>query len=241
MNNTMVSVIIVNYNGKTYLEECLKSLSKISYNEYEVILVDNNSEDSSVEFVKANYPEVRIIKLDQNYGFAEPNNLGAKNAKGDLLLFLNNDTLVTPDFLTELVKMTSDPKIAIFQSLLLKPNGDVDSSGDFVNTLGIAYSSKTKPTEPKTILSGRGAAIMIRKNKFWELGGFDQNYFASLEDVDLGWRAWIMGYKVVLVPSSIVYHKGGQTVNRLDSVIRFHGVKNTLLLILANFELRLII
>lgn len=242
INSTMVSIIIVNYNGKIDLEECLKSLSGINYKEYEVILVDNHSEDGSVEFVKVNYPEVKITKLDKNYGFAEPNNLGAMVAKGDLLLFLNNDTIVTPYFLTELVKVANaDPKTTIFQSLLLKLNGDVDSSGDFVNTLGIAYNSKNMPTEPKLILSARGAAMMIRRSEFWELGGFDKNYFASLEDVDLGWRAWIFGYKSVLVPNSIVYHKGGQTVNRLDSVIRFNGVKNTLLLILVNFELTLVL
>jgi len=233
----LVSVIIVNYNGKSYLEECLASLMKIDYKNYEIILVDNNSTDTSVEYVKNTYPAITIIKLNNNYGFAEPNNIGAKNAKGEFLLFLNNDTEVNPDFIDELVNvLKKDPKIAICQSLLLKPNGEVDSSGDFIDTLGRAYSSKNKVNEVKKILSARGASMMVRKDSFWDLGGFDKKFFASFEDVDLGWRAWIWGYKIVVVPNSIVYHKGGQTVKKQLSNVRFHGVKNSLVIRLTNFE-----
>jgi len=232
----IVSIIIVNYNGKDYLEKCLESLTKIDYKDYEIILVDNNSTDESIEFVKNTYPSITIIKLNKNYGFAEPNNIGAKNANGDLLLFLNNDTTVEPNFITEMVKvLKQDPKIAICQSLLLKPNDEVDSSGDFVDTLGRAYSTRKKLTDVREILSARGAAMMVRKDSFWDLEGFDKNFFASYEDVDLCWRAWIWGYKVVLVPNSIVYHKGGQTVQNLSEV-RFHGVKNSMIIRMVNFE-----
>jgi len=236
-NTPIVSIIIVNYNGKKHLEKCLKSIMKISYPNPEIILVDNNSTDDSIEFVKNTYPSVIIIKLDNNYGFAEPNNIGAKNAKGDFFLFLNNDTEVDPNFVGEMVKvLQQDSKIAICQSLLLKPNGEVDSSGDFIDTLGRAYSSKDKVSEVKKILSARGASMMIRKESFWDLGGFDKKFFASYEDVDLGWRAWIWGYKIVIVPNSVVYHKGGQTVKQNLQEVRFHGVKNSLVFRLANFE-----
>ena len=236
-NQNFVSIIIINYNGKKYLEKCLKFLETIEYENYEIILVDNNSTDDSVEFVKNSYPSIIIIKLDNNYGFAEPNNIGAKNAKGNFLLFLNNDTEVTPNFVTELVKAAkTDKQIAICQSLLLKPNGEIDSSGDFLDTLGRAYSSKIKPKSIKEILSARGASMLVKREIFENLGGFDKEYFASFEDVDLGWRCWIAGYKVIVVPSSIVYHSGGQTIKELSSVMSFHGVKNTLLLRLVNFE-----
>ncbi len=237
MDNPLVSVIIVNYNGKRHLEKCLESLMNVDYEKCEVILVDNNSTDNSVEFVKNVYPSVIIIKLDNNYGFAEPNNIGAKNAKGELLLFLNNDTVVNPNFIREMVKvLNQDSEIAICQSLLLKPNGEVESSGDFIDILGRAYMSKEKETKVKEILSARGASMMVRKKMFWELGGFDKNFFASFEDIDLSWRAWIWGYKIVLVPNSIVYHTGGQTVQLLTPEIKFHGVKNNLVLCLTNFE-----
>jgi len=233
----LVSVIIVNYNGKFHLEQCLESIMKIDYTNFEIILVDNNSVDDSIEYVKNNYPSVMIIKLDNNYGFAEPNNIGAKNAKGDLLLFLNNDTIVTPNFISELVSaMEKDPKIVIAQSLLMKPNGDIDSSGDFIDVFGRAYSSRIKTDNTRLILSARGASMMVRKKIFFDLDGFDKNFFASFEDVDLGWRACICGYKVVLVPSSVVYHKTGSTIMEIAKEIQFHSVKNSLVLRLVNFE-----
>jgi len=235
--NPLVSIIIINYNGRSYLEECLESLMEINYSNFEVILVDNNSEDDSIEFVKNNFPSVIILKLSKNYGFAKPNNIGAKIAKGDFLLFLNNDTIVTPNFITELVQVSlQDKQIAVLQSLLLKSENEVDSSGDFIDVLGRVYSSKVIPVGVKPILSARGASMMVRKDAFWKLGGFDEKFYVSYEDVDLGWRAWLIGYKVVIVPNSIVYHKGGKTVEKLKSKIQFHSVKNSLLLRTINFE-----
>lgn len=236
-SQTQVSVIIVNLNGKSLLEECLKSLMKVNYTNFEIILVDNNSTDQSVEFVKQTYPSVIIIKLDKNRGYAESNNIGAKNSKGEFLLFLNNDTVVTPNFITELVNvMNSDPKIVICQSFLLKSKDIVDSSGDFIDSIGVAYSSNEKITDIKEILSARGASMLAKKNVFEKLGGFDEQFYVSFEDVDLGWRAWIMGYKVVVVPKSIVYHLGGKTVNKMESLIAFHGIKNQLAMKITNFE-----
>ena len=238
MNETpLVSIIIVNYNGRKYLKDCIESLMKVTYQNLEIILVDNNSSDDSIEFVKNAYPSIIIIKLDKNYGFAYPNNVGSKNARGNLLLFLNNDTKVTPNFITEVVKIIKkDPKIAICQSLLLKPNGEVDSSGDFIDKLGIAFSSKEKIENVRNILSARGAAMTIRKEIFEKLGGFDEKFFASFEDVDLGWRTWILGYKVVATPKSIVYHIGGQTGKKIRKDLAFHGFKNQLAMKITNFE-----
>jgi len=233
----MVSLIILNYNGKDYLERCLMSLKKVTYPNYEIILVDNNSSDDSIEFVKNNYPSIIIIKLEKNHGFAYPNNVGAKNAKGELLLFLNNDTYVDPHFMDELVKvMKENTEIAICQSLLLKPDGEVDSSGDFLDTMGVSYSSKEKVEGIREILGARGASFMIRKEIFEKLSGFDEQFFISFEDVDLGWRTWISGYKVVVNPKSIVYHHGGKTTEEFRSEITFHGYKNQLSMKLTNFE-----
>ena len=119
-----VSIIIANYNGRDLLQKCLESLSNVNYKNLEIIIVDNNSTDDSVEFVTKNYPSIILVKLDKNKGFAEPNNIGAKIAKGQFLLFLNNDTVVTENFISEMINaIITDKKIAICQSLLLKPNG----------------------------------------------------------------------------------------------------------------------
>jgi GT2 family glycosyltransferase len=237
LNNPLVSIIIVNYNGKDLLKDCLESIKKIDYTNYEIILVDNNSSDDSMEFVKENYLNIQIIKLDSNFGFAYPNNIGAKKARGKFLLFLNNDTIVEPNFLTELLKpFALDPKIAICQSLLLKPNGDVDSSGDFIDSIGVTFSSHEKPAEIKEIFSAKAASMLMKKDIFEKLEGFDEKFFASFEDVDIGWRARILGYKIVVNPHSIVYHVGGETIKKIKDEIIFHGFKNQLVIKITNFE-----
>ena len=178
MNSPKVSVIIINYNGKNLLEKCLESLFKVTYDNFEVILVDNNSSDETINFITKNYPSIILIKLDSNKGFAEPNNIASKVAKGNFLLFLNNDTIVTPNFISELVNvLTHDLKIAICQSLLLKPDGKIDSSGDFIDTIGISYNSKQQIKEIREISSARGASMIIRKEIFEQLHGFDENFF----------------------------------------------------------------
>ena len=238
----LVSVIVVNYNGKNLLENCFQSISQINYPNYEVLLIDNNSTDDSIEFVKNNYSSAIIIKLEKNYGFAYPNNVGAKNARGDYFLFLNNDTKVTPNFIDELVKaMEDEPKVGICQSMLLKPNGDVDSSGDFIDLIGVAFSSKEKISKKREILSAKGASMMVRKEVFEKLDGFDEKFFISFEDVDLGWRAWIMGYKVLVIPQSVVYHLGGQTITKAKPDLAFHGLKNQMSMKITNFETRSVV
>jgi len=237
MTMSKISVIIANYNGKTLLEKCLESLFKVNYDNFEVILVDNNSTDETVDFITKNYPSIILIKLDSNKGFAEPNNIGAKIAKGEHLLLLNNDTVVTYNFISEMIKVLEhDKTIGICQSLLLKPDGSLDSSGDFIDKLGVVYNSKTKTDEIREISSARGASMLIHKELFEKLGGFDEKFFVSFEDVDLGWRTWILGYRVFLAPKSIVYHLGGTTIKKIKSDIAFHGFKNQLSMKITNFE-----
>ena len=154
MSFPKVSIIIVNHNGKTLLEKCLESLFKVNYENFEVILVDNNSTDDTVEFVTKNHPSIILLKLNSNKGFAEPNNIGSKIATGKYLLFLNNDTIVTPSFISEMVSVIeNDNKIAICQSLLLKPDESVDSSGDFIDHLGVVYNSTKKTDNIREISS----------------------------------------------------------------------------------------
>ena len=241
MSVPKVSIIIVNYNGKELLQKCLDSLLNVKYDNFEIILVDNNSTDGTVEFITKNHPSIILIKLDSNKGFAEPNNIAAKIAKGEYLLFLNNDTVVTHNFISEMVKvMETDKKIAICQSLLLKPDGSIDSSGDFIDNLGVVYNSKTKIDEIREVSSAKGASMLVRSDIFKKLGGFDQKFFVTFEDVDLCWRSWILGYRVLIIPASIVYHVGGITIKKLKSEIAFHGFKNQISMKITNFETKLV-
>jgi GT2 family glycosyltransferase len=233
-----VSIIIVNYNGEKILERCLSAVFKTEYLFYEVIIVDNNSSDNSIGMVREQFPKCKIISMKENMGFAIPNNVGASQSRGAFLAFLNNDTVVTPTWLKELVQvMERDPDVAICQSLLLKPDGDVDSSGDFATRFGRTYSSKKSGfTEPREILSAKGAAMLVRRDYFLEVGGFDPDYFITFEDVEIGWKTWIRGLKVVMVPTSVVCHSPNTTIKTMNSMSTFNGLKNQLSLVTTHFE-----
>lgn len=234
----MVSIIILNYNGEKLLQNCLDSVFQSDYPNFEVIVIDNASKDQSVKIIEKTFPTIVIKRLEKNHGFAYPNNLAAKISHGDFLFFLNNDTRLQVNSISELVeKMIENKKIAVGQSLLLHEDGSVDSSGDFVTKHGITFSSKRKDVDsPTRILSAKGAAMMVRKSIFEELHGFDEDYFISFEDVEFGWRAAILEYESYLIPSSVVYHLGGQTLGQISSLVTFHGVKNALTLVTTHFE-----
>ena len=234
----LVSIIIVNYNGLSLLKECFESLKKVNYPNFEIILVDNGSSDGSVDFIKKYYPKTIFLELGENLGFALPNNKGVKKSNGTYLLFLNNDTIVSENFVSELVNiMELDKDVGIAQSLLLTKNGQIDSSGDFMDSLGICFNSKKKVKEVSEIFSAKGASMIIRRKLFEKLDGFDEKFFLTFEDVDLGWRSQILGYKVVVIPSSIVYHIGNKTINRIKKQVTFHGYKNQISMKFTNYEL----
>ena len=241
----IVSVIIVNYNGEIYVDKCLNALRATTYSNFEILVIDNNSTDRSSDLIKKKYPYVKLIELKKNMGFAFANNLAAKEAKGDFYIFLNNDTIVTETWLSELVKALTespDKEVAIAQSFLVRDDGEIDSSGDFIDKFGRPYSSKLKnPPDKRLIMSARAASMIIKKEVFWKLGGFEEIFFSSFEDVHLGWKAWIAGYKVTLASNSIVYHFTGQTVKRLKTRMNFHSMKNQACIILLNFEFPLCI
>jgi len=235
--NPLVSVVIVNYDGKNLLKDCLDSVYRNSYRNFEVILVDNGSRDGSVELVEKDYPEAKVLRLEKNLGFAYPNNFGASKSDGEYVLFLNNDTVVTPDFIAELVLAAkSSERTGSCQSLLLDADHRVDSSGDFIDRLGMSFSSKERVSSPRKILSAKAAAMLIRKTVFSELNGFDEKFVSSFEDVDLGWRLCMLGYENLVIPSSVVFHLGGQTTKNLGQEIAFHGAKNQMSMKITNFE-----
>jgi hypothetical protein len=244
----LVSIIIVNYNGYKYLGTCLSSLLPTCYKNYEIIVVDNNSSDDSVKKIKYYQnifqDKLKLISLKENTGFTGGNNSGLSKAKGEYVVFLNNDTKVSPEWLSELVNvMEKRSEVGFAQSLLVllgKGNCRIDSAGDFIDYFG--RSSRRGGDWPEhmkayskvdEIFSGRGAALIIRMKIIEEIGSFDPLFFATYEDVDLCWRIRLRGYKGVLVPSSVVYHKGSGTSHAL---IPFHLTKNLLLTHYKNYD-----
>ncbi|MCW3995871.1 MAG: glycosyltransferase family 2 protein [Candidatus Bathyarchaeota archaeon] len=249
-----VSVIILNYNGKKYLDGCLTSLDKIDYpkNMLEIILVDNFSSDGSVDYVRKNYSWVKLLPLDQNYGFTGGNNNGVKIATGEYIVFLNNDVLVDKNWLTELIKVAlSFPNAVVTsKSLFIDKPEIIDHGGSKATFIGrgfcINFGRKDDKyyTKPKFIIQPYGASMLIKKDVFESIGKFDEAYFTSLEDTDFGLRTWLYGYQVIYAPASVFYHVGGGTGgwgSRVSTSMVFHAAKNSYMNILKNYDLKHVI
>lgn len=216
-----VSVIVLNYNGKKHLSDCFGSLMALDYpaEKLEVMLVDNASADGSVPFVRERFPSVRIIQNEDNLGFAAGNNRGAEVATGEYIAFLNNDTRVDPQWVKELVRpCLEEEDVVCTASKILSWDGDVV---DFVcaamNFHGFAFQPNYGFTdiydEQGPLLFACGGAMLIRRDIFLDVGGFDEAYFIYYEDVDLGWRLWLLGHRVLFAPKAVVYHRLHATMN----------------------------
>jgi len=243
-----VSIILVNYNGKAFLKDCLESIKASDASQEEIIIIDNASSDGSCSYIKKEFPYVKLLQQDKNCGFALANNIAAEAALGEYLIFLNNDTVVTPNWLRPLLEMiTSDPNIGVVGSKLFffhQPDL-INSVGANIVFNGGGYdigfmdvdSDKHNTPSPRGAICA--AAMMVRKKEFLAFGGFDPIYFMYFEDIDLCWRYWLLGYKVLYIPKSIVYHRfGGVAGSDKHTPIRiFYGTRNSIFNIIKNFEL----
>lgn len=210
------TVIIPNYNGIDYLKDCLLSLSESESDGFETIVVDDGSKDGSAEYVRTSHPDVKLIALAENTGFAAAVNRGIEAATTKYVLLLNNDTKVIGDFVRRMEQaIDADEKIFSVSAKMLKMNDEstVDGAGDYYCAFGWAYAyGKDKPEEKvdkkRQIFSACGGAAIYRRDAVTELGLFDEMHFAYLEDVDLGYRARIAGYINMYEPSAKVLHAG---------------------------------
>ena len=241
-----VSVIIPNFNGKKYLKECLDSLRKQDYLYFEVILVDNGSEDGSVEWTKENYPEVHVIALKENTGFCGGVNAGIRESKSEYVLLLNNDTIVFPEFITELVHaIERAPDIFSCQAKMLQIQDEnkMDDAGNFYCALGWAFADgKGKPeseyNKTREIFASCAGAAIYRKEILDEIGYFDEEHFAYLEDVDIGYRAKLHGYRNLFCPTARVLHVGSGTSGSRYNLFKIrYSSRNNLYLIYKNMPL----
>ena len=210
-----VSIVIPNYNGKHFLEDCLRSVFAQDIEDQEVIVVDNGSTDGSLEYLNA-YPGVRTIAMDKNYGFCGAVNAGIKAAESDYVILLNNDTEVDKNFAKELLNaIQADEKIFSCSSKMVQfhDRTRMDDAGDYYCALGWAFGRGKgglveNYNEPVDIFAACAGAAIYRKKMLESLGCFDEDHFAYLEDIDLGYRARIQGYRNVYAPKAVVYHVG---------------------------------
>lgn len=246
-----VSIVIVNYSQKEITLNCLESLNKITYPNFEVIVVDNNSQDDSVKAIVNKYKsKIKLIRNQENLGFVGGNNIGIKSAVGDYILLLNNDTIVTPGFLQPLVEDFQTMKnLGMVQSKMFVMDHKelLDNVVTYQTSTGFlfhkGYLDRDKPEYRKFMFSFsvKGACVLIDK-KVLTNGLFDERYFAYFEETDLCWRLWLMGFTVGFEPRSIIYHKMGVTSSKINkNIIQYHSFKNRLRTILKNASLSTLI
>ena len=213
------TVIIPNYNGKHFLEDCMKALTRQTSGDFAVCVVDNGSEDGSVEFLRSEYPRVKLICFEKNTGFCHAVNAGVKAADTEYVLLLNNDTVPEKDFVAELEKgLDRHPDVFSCASCMLTLQDEtiLDGAGDLYSALGWAFArghdeKASIYNRPAYVFSACAGAAIYRREEFIRLGMLDEKHFAYLEDMDIGWKARLAGWKNLYVPAARVVHAGSGT------------------------------
>ena len=232
-----VSIVIPNYNGKHFMQACMKSLEKQSFQEFEVLVVDNASSDGSVSYIKENYPNVRLIEMETNTGFSGAVNAGIRAAKAPYIFLLNNDTECDVDCVKHLYHMIQRSKkiFSVASQMIQYHNRElIDSTGDMYTVVGWAFNRgngkqcSMYQKEDRVFTACAGAAI-YQKAVFEEIGYFDEDFFAYREDIDIGYRARIHGYDNVYCPKAKVYHIGSGTSGSKHNAFKVRlGVRNNI-------------
>lgn len=244
-----VSVIVVNYNGRRWLRGCFSALARQQEVRPETILVDNGSTDDSVAFVRREFPEVRVIALGRNAGFAEANNLGVRQSHGRFVALLNNDTEPSEGWLGALLNaLEAHPWASLAASCIvyLHDPSVIDSAGDGVTRWGGAFKHlHGRPTADaslaREVFGVCGAACLMRREIFEDVGGFDEDFFAVHEDVDFSYRAQLLGYRTVYAPEAVVAHAGSATLGPRSRQAVFFGQRNLEWVYLKNTPLALLL
>ena len=245
-----VSVIIVNYNGRSFLPNCLECLEGQVGVDFETIIVDNGSTDGSVEFIRQAYPGVKLRVSDTNLGFAGGNNLGLASAEGEYILLLNTDAYLQPDSLVKLVRTVEhDGPDVVQPRLVLTGERGLDACGSyftgtgFLNHIGLyAGIEDAELRDGRDVFSVKGACMLCRRGVIKDVGLFDDDYFMYFEESDFCHRAWLAGYRCSYVPVTDVRHEMGGTAADEDEDIspelQFHSYKNRIRSYLKNLGRR---
>jgi GT2 family glycosyltransferase len=243
-----VSVIIVNYNGVRYLARCLDALAKQTFQDYEVIVVDNASRDDSVALLRRAYPAVHLIENPTNTGFGDANNVGLAVAKGTYIALLNNDAFPEPDWLRSLVDaMDGNSGVGICASKLILDGTDlIDSAGDGCLTCAKGYkcgeyANASEYDTARFVFGACAGAALYRRAMIDEIGFFDADFFLIHEDTDLNFRAQLFGWKCLYVPHAVVHHVMSATIGKESDLSIYYNVRNCDFVWIKNLPLSLLI
>ena len=249
-NTPKVAIVILNWNGINYLRDFLPPIMASTWPNLDIVVGDNGSSDGSLEFLRTEYPAIKIIENKANYGFTGGYNRVLTQVRADYLILLNSDVEVLPNWIDPVITlMESDEQIAAaapkIRSYHQKTHFEhAGAAGGFIDKLGYPFcrgrifyeieEDKGQYDVPGEIFWATGAALFIKK-KYWDIsGGFDETFFAHMEEIDLCWRLKNMGYKVMYCPQSVVYHVGGGTLNSENPFKTYLNFRNNLLLLKNN-------
>jgi len=238
--SALVSVIVVNWNGREHLEDCFTSLSLQTYSPLEILMVDNGSVDGSGEYVKGRFPQVKVIENSSNLGFGAAVNAGYKRAEGEYLLFLNNDLYLKETCIEEMLNLlrTEGCGAVVPKILLFNERDTINSCGNVINFLGLAcpkYIWEKDRQDMEVEETGCGGIFLLRKDFMESLGGFDEDFFMYHEDHDLSWRIRLQGKKLLVNPKAVIYHK--YQFSKSPGKF-YYSEKNRLHLLFKNYSLK---
>ena len=244
----LVSIIIVNWNGRSLLDDCLSALAVQTYQNFEVIFVDNGSRDDSLAFVRGKYPQVRILALESNRGFTGGNIAGYMTAKGDHVVLLNNDACLCERWLEHMVAMlASDPRIGFCSSkIIVAGTSLIDSVGDcfttaFTGTKIGEGEEESLYAVARLVPGACAAAVIYRRKMLDEIGFLDDDFFLNHEDTDLNMRAWLAGWLCMFVPEAVAYHKVSASIGALSDKSVYYFARNNVWVWLKNVPVKYMI
>lgn len=246
-----IAIVILNWNGKDMLQKYLPALKKYSkVDGAQIIVADNDSTDGSMEMMERDFPEIQLIRLDRNYGFAKGYNMALREVESDYYILLNSDVEVTEDWLLPLVSyMDIHPEVAACQPKLLDLKNPeyfeyAGGAGGYMDKWGYMYcrgrvfdtieKDEGQYDTIEDVFWATGACLMVRSADYWAAGGLDDRFFAHQEEIDLCWRLRSRNRRIVCIPESRVYHVGGATLNKSNPYKTFLNFRNNLLMLYKN-------
>ncbi len=245
-----VAIVILNWNGKEFLKKFLPSVTASTYENYFIVIADNASDDDSIIFIQQNYSQVKILQNKTNEGFAKGYNSALKQITADYFILLNSDVEVTPGWIEPVISlMQSDDTIAACQPKILSYHDRnkfeyAGACGGWLDSFGYPFNrgrifdicefDKGQYNDVQQVFWATGAALFVKANVFNRMHGFDEYFFAHQEEIDLCWRLQLAGYKILVQPSSVVYHVGGGTLPMGNKTKVFLNFRNNLIMLTKN-------
>ena len=243
----IISVVILNFNGKQYLDKCLCALDNQTFRDFEVIVVDNGSTDGSAEYMMTNFPWVKVVRNEENLGFAGGTNVGIRRSTGEYIFTLNNDTWIEKELLEHLAEPMSEKDVGMCASKMLFPDGRINSAGICISRSGAAWDrgmfepDMGQYNRREEIFGPCAGSALYRKEMLDEIGLFDEDFFLFMEDVDLAFRGRLAGWKCIYVPEAKVYHLHGGTAGFGSNLAVYYGNRNVIWYVMKDYPLVLLL